>query len=316
MPSARGHASTRRQSMWSAVSPRRRRKSVGQGGAMIIDCHCHAGTGDLMTAPWNTAAPLDLYLRRARAAGIARTVVFAPFHSDYGRANAQVARIVARHPDRLIGFAFVHAARDAGRIFDMVRHAVGHWGFRGIKVHGHDAMPTREVCEAARALRLPLLVDVAGQAHVIEMLAPSYPGVNFIIPHLGSFRDDWRAQQQVVDQLVRFPNLYVDTSGVRRFDYIVQAVRRAGPHKVLFGSDGPWLHPGLELHKIRLLRLAPDQEAMILGGNVLRLLRQSKAASATMSRPARHVARSNRNLPQVRTLHASLPPNAQPEYEL
>ena len=46
---------------------------------MIIDCHCHAGKGDLMTAPWNTDAPIEPYLRRAQAAGIGRTIVFAPF---------------------------------------------------------------------------------------------------------------------------------------------------------------------------------------------------------------------------------------------
>jgi hypothetical protein len=85
-------------------------------------------------------------------------------------------------------------------------------------------------------------------------------GVNFIIPHLGSFADDWRAHQQVIDQLVRYPNVYADTSGVRRFDYIVEAIKRAGARKLLFGSDGPWLHPGLELHKIRLLGLPAEQE--------------------------------------------------------
>jgi predicted TIM-barrel fold metal-dependent hydrolase len=107
------------------------------------------------------------------------------------------------------------------------------------------------------------------------MFAPQYPDVNFIIPHFGSFGDEWRAQQQVVDQLVRYPNVFADTSGVRRFDYIVQAVSRAGPHKVLFGSDGPWLHPGVELHKIRLLGLSPEGEALILGGNAMRLMRQA-----------------------------------------
>jgi predicted TIM-barrel fold metal-dependent hydrolase len=240
---------------------------------MIIDCHCHAGRGDLLTDPWNTEAPTEPYLRRARAAGIDRTVVFAPFHSDYAAANAEVARVVARHPRRLIGFACVHARRDAGRVFDMVRRAVTRYGFRGIKAHGHDAMLTREVCETARAFRLPLLVDVIGRVSVVEMLAPQYRSVNFIIPHLGSFSDDWRAQQQVVDQLVRHPNVYADTAGVRRFDYLVEAVRRAGPHKLLFGSDGPWLHPGLELHKVRLLELPPRAEALVLGGNALRLLR-------------------------------------------
>jgi uncharacterized protein len=240
---------------------------------MIIDCHCHAGRGDRMTAPWNTDAPIEPYLRRARAAGIDRTVVFAPFHSDYAVANAEVARIVARYPRRLIGFAFVHARNDAGRIFDMVQRAVTRYGFRGIKVHGYDALPTREVCDVAQAFRLPLLVDVIDQASVIEMLAPQYRSVNFIVAHLGSFRDDWKAQQQVVDQLVRHPNVYTDTSGVRRFDYIVEAVRRAGPHKVLFGSDGPWLHPGVELHKVRLLHMPPAAEMLVLGANAMRLLR-------------------------------------------
>ena len=90
---------------------------------------------------------------------------------------------------------------------------------------------------------------------------------------MGSFLDDWRANQLVCDQLVRHPNIYADTAGVRRFDYIVQALKRAGPHKLIFGSDGPWLHPGLELHKIKLLGLPKDEEAMITGGNILRLMR-------------------------------------------
>ena len=37
---------------------------------MIIDCHCHAGKGDGLTGPWDTAAPLEAYLRRAAKAGI------------------------------------------------------------------------------------------------------------------------------------------------------------------------------------------------------------------------------------------------------
>jgi|SRR6185437_15945079 len=240
---------------------------------MIVDCHCHAGIGDAMTAPWNTDAPIEPYLRRAREAGIDKTVVFAPFHSDYEVANRYVARIVRRYRPRLIGFAFVHAVRDAGRILAMLTRA-RRWGFLGIKAHGFEAMPTRELCEAARALGMPLLIDVVSRAEVIDLLASRFPGVNFIVPHLGSFTDDWRAHQRVIDQLVRFPNVYTDTSAVRRFDYIVEAIQRAGARKVLFGSDGPWLHPGVELYKIGLLKLPAAQESLVLGGNILRLLRQ------------------------------------------
>jgi hypothetical protein len=281
---------------------------------MIIDCHCHAGKGDALTAPWNSDAPLGPYLRRARAAGIQRTIVFPAFHTDYAQANAELARIVARHPGRLIGFAFVHASRDSGRIFEMVQRAVTRWKFRGIKIHGYESPPTREVCEAARAFRLPVLVDVGGQAQWVEMFASQYPDVNFIVPHLGSFGDDWKAQQQVVDQLVRYPNVYADTSGVRRFDYIVQAVKRAGSAKLLFGSDGPWLHPGLELHKIRLLGLPDAAQARILGGNVLRLIRNARVGreGAQVGPPAMGKGASR---PSWNTENG-LPSGVQPEYVL
>jgi hypothetical protein len=53
---------------------------------------------------------------------------------------------------------------------------------------------------------------------------------------------------------------------------LVQAVKRAGAHKILFGSDGPFLHPGVELHKIKMLKLPPSQQALITGGNISRLL--------------------------------------------
>jgi predicted TIM-barrel fold metal-dependent hydrolase len=222
---------------------------------LIIDSHCHAGAGDGFTGPWDTSAPLAAYQRRAAAAGISRTVIFAPFHSDYGRANRQVAGIVRAAPDRFWGYAFVNPARDAGRIRALVGTAVREFGFRGIKVHRHDAPLSREVCDAAREYRLPILYDPQGQVGLVDLVAPEYPDVPFIIPHL---------------------NVHADTSGVRRFDLIVEAVRRAGAHKVLFGTDGPWLHPGLELAKIRALRLPADQLRLVLAGNLLRLLRPGR----------------------------------------
>jgi predicted TIM-barrel fold metal-dependent hydrolase len=252
---------------------------------MVIDGHCHAGRGDALTAPWNTDAPLGAYLRRAEAAGIDRTVVFAAFHTDYRVANAEVASLVAANP-RLTGFACVNARADAGRVAELVGRAVRDWGFRGIKVHRHQAPLTREVCDAARRWRVPVLYDVAGHAHTLEMIAPQYPDVSFIVPHLGSFADDWRAHGTVIDVLTRHPNVYADTSGVRRFGYLVQAVRRAGPAKLIFGSDGPWLHPGLELHKIRLLGLSPDDEAAVLGGNLLRLLEKGRDRGPRLSSPS------------------------------
>src|SRR5262249_29941360 len=131
--------------------------------------------------------------------------------------------------------------------------------------------------------------DVMGEVHPVELLATEYPDVPFIIPHLGSFADDWGAQMALVDHLERHPNVYADTSGVRRFDVLREAVRRAGPGKIIFGSDGPWLHPGVELAKVRALGLRPEQERLVLGENLLRLLRRARAAAHRV--PARWASR-------------------------
>lgn len=244
---------------------------------MIIDCHCHAGRGDGLTGPWDTSAPLGAYLRRARAAGIGKTVLFAAFHSDYAVANLEVARIVSRWPDRFWGFVFLHGGRDRSRAVSMVARFVQQYRFRGIKVHRHDAPISREVCQAARLFGLPVLYDVMGEISAVHLLAEEYPDVDFIIPHLGSFSDDWRAQIGFIDILARYPNIYTDTSGVRRFDLLVRALQSAQPQKILFGSDGPWLHPGLELAKIRALGLPRSVEAQMTGGNLLRLLSRRRS---------------------------------------
>ncbi|HLG13282.1 MAG TPA: amidohydrolase family protein [Blastocatellia bacterium] len=239
--------------------------------AMIIDCHCHAGSGDGLTGPWDTSAPLGLYLRRAARAGINRTVLFPAFHSNYAEANREVGRIVAGRPDRFYGFAFVNPERDRGRVRELVREAIEEFGFVGIKCHRQDSRVTREVCEAARAFSLPLLYDVMGEVAPVELLAAEYPDVDIIIPHLGSFADDWAAQLATIDQVTRHPNVYTDTSGVRRFDMLKEAVRRAGARKILFGTDGPWLHPGVELTKVLALGLPKAEERLVLSGNLLRL---------------------------------------------
>jgi len=264
---------------------------------MIIDCHCHAGKGDGLTGPWDTNAPLEKHLLRAARAGIDRTVLFAAFHSDYESANREVARIVRSRPNRFYGFAFVNPKRDRGSVRAMVEEVVTRFGFVGIKVHRHDAPITREVCETARAFSLPVLYDVVGEVSAVELLAEEYPDVTFIIPHLGSFADDWRAQLALIDHLVRHPNIHADTSGVRRFDLLDQAVRRAGAKKILFGTDGPWLHPAVELAKVRALGLSVADEQLVLAGNFLRII---------------SIGNASRGLPDVTS---SLPSASAPQLE-
>jgi predicted TIM-barrel fold metal-dependent hydrolase len=246
----------------------------------VIDFHCHAGMGDGLTDPADTRANLGTYLKRAQAAGIDRTVVFPTINNDYRSAMQRVAELVDRLPERLTGFAMVNTRRDKGSIGQLLDTAIGRYGFRGVKVHGHQGMPTRELCDSARRHRIPVLVDVFDKPWHMDMCAREYADLTFVVAHLGSFRDDWRIQQAVIDLMVRFPNICADTSGVRRFEGLQQALRRVGPRRLLFGSDGPWFHPGLELHKIRLLGLSPLEERLVMGGNAARLLRLERPVTS------------------------------------
>jgi uncharacterized protein len=243
---------------------------------LVIDTHCHAGKGDGLIGPWDTNAPLKDYLQWCNDAGIQKSVLFAAFHSDYAIANANVAKIVSRNPQRFYGYAFLNAERDRGRIYQMIDTAVHQYNFCGIKVHRYDARISREICEVARAFSLPVLYDVMGEISGVELIAKEYPDVNFIIPHLGTFSDDWKAQLSFIDHLVRHKNIYTDSSGVKRFDLLKMAYERAGAKKILYGSDGPWLHPGVELSKIYYLNASPQEEQLMLYGNFLRLTKKSR----------------------------------------
>lgn len=185
------------------------------------------------------------------------SVLFSVLTSDYAAANREVVRLIAAKPERFFGFAFVHAVRDKGRILPMVRQAVEEFGFVGIKAHLHDAPISREICEAACAFSLPVLYDVTGEVAVCELLAEKYPDVNFIIPHLGSFSDDWRAQLALIDHLAHHPNIHTDTAGVRRFDLLAEAARRAGAEKsssapTALGCIRAWNWPRFMLWGCRL----------------------------------------------------------------
>ena len=153
---------------------------------MIIDCHCHAGKGDGLTGPWDTDAPLGDYLRRAADAGIARTRGVSSVPLQLRRKpTPSWPGSSPRCPDDSGDSRWCNPALDRGRVGEMVRTAVERYGFRGIKVHRHDAPITREVCEAARPMRVPLLYDITRRRAAVELLAGEYPDVNFIIPHLG-----------------------------------------------------------------------------------------------------------------------------------
>jgi uncharacterized protein len=259
----------------AAIGTRTSAAAASAAPARVIDAHCHAGHGlnhgktDKNYPAWTTYNDPEWTLRRMAEVGIDRTVIFPISNVTYEAANEEIAAYVKRWPDKFIGFAKHDAKTEAGRIRELLQREVGTLGLKGLKLHG---VPTAEMAEAAAELRIPILFHPPGVAESLAIVR-AHPRVSFILAHLGSFGSrSGDEHDRAIDAARDLPNLHLETSSVVFVNYLERAAREVPPERLIFGSDGPLVDSRVELHKIRLLGLAPEHESLVLGGNIRRLL--------------------------------------------
>jgi len=244
----------------------------------VIDCHTHAGTGTTLTDPWTTYCDAEEIVRRNKEAGIDKACIFPINHDTFEEANREIAQIVKRYPGRFIGYAKHDPENEKGRIRPMLLRECRELGLRGLKLH---VTPTPEVLDTVAELGIPVLWHPSPSVATFEEVARAYPMIDFILAHLGSdLSADWREHAAGIEAAKRCPNVYLDTGATVLSRYIEQAVKEVGPQKVIYGSDEPEVDCRLEIFKVRVLKLPKQQEEMILGGNMLRLLSKYKGGAA------------------------------------
>ncbi len=247
------------------------------GKTRVIDCHAHVGISrepgakEELSAPWDTVADPEIILQHAQEAGIDKTIIFPINNTSYKEANEDIAQMCQRYPERFAGFARHDAETErGGTIRPMLIHEIHDLGLRGLKLH---TQPNTEILDAAKELGIPILYDSNQHVELFNEFLPSYPMINFIIPHLGSDQsDDWREHLLAIDLAKRYPNVHLDTAAVVLTEYLEKAIQELPAEQILFGSDEPEIDCRLEIFKIRVLNLPKEKEELILGGNILRLL--------------------------------------------
>lgn len=236
---------------------------------MVIDAHCHAGHSVRMLDPWNTHARLDGTLRHMAEVGIDRTIILPIENPGYEKANQEIAEICGRDPKRLIGFARHDEAIEGDRIPRLFRREVESLGLKGFKMIGRP--PSRATLDVIAELGVPVLYHQDRMAN-FKTMAESYPTIPFIVAHLGSYNFRWNDHLEAIGLARQYPNVYLDSSTVAFWQILEMAVKEAGPGKLIFGSDGPEFDARMALYRIKLLKLAPADEAQVLGGTIRRLL--------------------------------------------
>jgi predicted TIM-barrel fold metal-dependent hydrolase len=241
---------------------------------MIIDSHTHV---DEVEA-WGWFDPPEALLPLLAEANIERAVIMS-YRDATGPDDPALLYLldaIARYPDKLIGYIRVNP--QAPGAMAALDRAIGQEGMKGVKLHpvSYVGFPfgeaTLRVLRRAADYNAPVLFHSGDEPlslpYELAEAARLCPETKIIFGHMGGFYH-CRAAIEVAQAL---PNVLLDTSAMPYPEMIQRAVETIGAARVLFGSDGPGCIPALELEKVRLAGLSPEDEALVLGGNIQRLM--------------------------------------------
>src|SRR5204863_3356789 len=127
------------------------------------------------------------------------------------------------------------------------------------------------------ARELGMVVNIHSGSEVshplaIGALCRRFPDVTVLMDHMG-YRE-WTSD--AIEAARDNPNLYLGTT-IAAFEpsVIERAVRVLGPERVVYGSNWPNCYSDLAVEAIRRAKLGAEAEALILGGNLARILGMS-----------------------------------------
>ncbi len=257
---------------------------------MVIDCHAHlTGEHTGITRIWgrNDGALIAAAERvgiDVSCASILTTAMPAPL-ADFQECNRQMAAATQLFPGKVRGYCYVNPGYTREALSE-IRYYVEEHGFVGVKLYNEYKCTDPilyPIVELAIELGVPILHH-AGHPHRpipqqpnisdsgdLATLAARYPEAVLIVAHIGG-GGDW---EWTIKAARATPNLYLDTSGsVFDSGMVAMAVRVVGAERVLFGCDTSFT---AGIGKIRAANLTDAQTALIMGGNMARILAMRKA---------------------------------------
>jgi uncharacterized protein len=109
----------------------------------------------------------------------------------------------------------------------------------------------------------------------LDQVSSNYPEISFIMAHMGFWNG--RGDFAYADAVTNHENVYVDLAYSNVFyGALERLVAIVGPTKVVFGSDFPLHDPGYQVGRVTFSKLPADEQQMILGLNMLRILGKSE----------------------------------------
>jgi len=251
-----------------------------------IDVHGHFGKydrgGEDLVNEFMTGNG-DVVVRRAGLAKIAITIV-SPLeallprgHGNAVSGNRNAARTCAETPGLL---QYVVIDPREAETYSQAAEMLELPTCVGIKIHPEEHIyPIQEHGDAIfefaarhKAVVLSHSSERNSLAADMMVFANRFPEARLILAHIGCGWDgDYTHQVRAIQQS-RHGNVVADTSSARSItpNLIEWAVREVGAERVLFGSDTPLYHSGMQRTRIDQADLTDAQKRLILRDNALR----------------------------------------------
>jgi len=238
---------------------------------MIIDIHNHLGFSDD-----GGEAPLEMILENIETYAIDKLVLFAIDEVDsgptYENSNQKVLNTCKQYPDKLIPFARLMPSEGQKAIEEFARCRKA--GVKGLKLKTKDGFAPEDAIPILNMIdqneKFPIIMHVeheaVAQPKIWEPIIKDYRHINFIFAH--GAKDHYRICGEM---LCEHPNLYCDTTTLS-YNRTKWLYRKAGSEKIVFGSDFPYSHPGIELKKFEVIIKDKNDLDNILYKNAQKLL--------------------------------------------
>ena len=244
----------------------------------VVDVHAHLGPYSLFYIPDPDAATMVGVMDRT---GTEVTVVAAnrAIQQDAHLGNSQALAAVDAHPGRIAAYAVVNPWQDPERELERLANDDR---FVGIKVHPtlHRYPVTgaryAAVWAFAQEMGCPVLSHSEHQSaydapSLFEAVAAKYPGAAVILGHAGITP---AGVDEAIEAAARHESLWLEVCGSQMTGpMIVEMIERVGGHRVLFGSDFPFIDQRMSLGRVVRAALTESQRQDVLSGNARRLFR-------------------------------------------
>jgi hypothetical protein len=250
----------------------------------IFDCHGHLGVHPDFPAykhsPEEMLQVMDLLNIEILAITSTRAC-----YSDCPRGNAEVAEVLRRYPQRFRGYVTVNPRPPGEALRELERWSCFHCPPL-IKLHPDlhqypvNGEHYRSIWDFANQTHAVVLVHTSESDPncaplLVGPVAHEFPQAKIILGHCGV---TWRGYEQSFEVGASASNTFLDITGSQSHRTIIErAVARLGAHRVLFGSDMPYLEAAMVLGRILSARISDTDREEILRGNFTRLLEEGES---------------------------------------